>query len=260
MSARLVTAAALIACGLARWAAATPPNAAGAALADTLARLIRDAVPTEYDKQKDWGATKEITIGVRPHGKPFHLHWHERKKAVNHGVWKHYKLRIIEPEQNLAVRLSNLRPLPGGKMGFTLQLDATLHAWSRAKVYQYGIHLIALEIEGDMRIRLQISGEVGLQAAMVAGAPAMAVQPVVNDARLSLEDFRLRRVSNAHGPLVHELSDGVRRIVEEELNGPQLVAKLNRAIDKKRDRLVFSAGDLLKSPWWPLSQLSAAEK
>lgn len=32
----------------------------------------------------------------------------------------------------------------------------------------------------------------------------------------------------------------------DELDGPSLTAKLNRAIDKKRDRLVLSPGKLLE--------------
>jgi hypothetical protein len=245
----------LLGCGVTRRAQAAPPDAAArAALAATLSGLIRQAIPTQYDKQKDWGATKEIVVGVRPEGRPFHIHWRERKKTVNHGVWKHYKLRIVEPDRSLRVHLTDLRPLPAGKMGFTLQIDAQLDAWSRAKLYQYGVHLIALEVEGDMQIQLDLAGEVGLQVAMVEGAPGMAVVPVVTDARLSFDRFNLRRVSNARGPLVRELSDGVGRVVEEEINGPRLVAKINRAIDKKRDRLVFTTADLLRSQWWPLSR------
>ncbi|MBA3480338.1 MAG: hypothetical protein H0T51_00850, partial [Pirellulales bacterium] len=204
--------------------------------------------------QKDWGATREITAGYRVEGKPFHLHVHRRKHAVNHGVWKHYKLQFVDPDQTLRLRLSDLQPLPGGRMAFTLTLDANLDVWSRAKVYQYGVHLIALEVEGDMKLHLEIHGEVGLQATVAGGAAAIAVQPLIHDAKLSLEEFHIRRVSNANGPIVRELSGGVRSLVEDELNGPQLAAKLNRAIDKKRDRLVFAPADLLKSGWWPLSR------
>ncbi len=250
-----VIAVALAASGFARIAAADPPNeAARAALAETLSQLLRDAVPLQYDKQKDWGATREITAGYRVEGKPFHYHVHRRKHAVNHGVWKHYKLQFVDPDQTLRLRLSDLQPLPGGRMAFTLTLDAKLDVWSRAKVYQYGVHLIALEVEGDMQLHLEIHGEVGLQATVAGGAAAIAVQPLIHDAKLSLEEFHIRRVSNANGPIVRELSGGVRSLVEDELNGPQLAAKLNRAIDKKRDRLVFAPADLLKSGWWPLSR------
>jgi hypothetical protein len=248
-----VIAVTLVACGLARTAAAGPPNeAARAALAETLSQLLRDAIPLQYDKQKDWGATREITAGYRVEGKPFHYHVHRRKHAVNHGVWTHHRLQVVDPDQNLHLRLSDLQPLAGGRMTFTLTLDAKLDAWCRAKVYEYGVHLGALEVEGDMRLHLEIHGEVGLQATVAGGAAAIAVQPLIHDAKLSLDEFHIRRVSNANGPIVRELSGGVRSLVEDELNGPQLTAKLNRAIDKKRDRLVFAPADLLKSGWWPL--------
>ena len=255
MSHRIAAAAILLAvCGSVRPATATPPDeAARAALAETLGQLLRDAIPVEYDRQQNWGATTDITVGYRAEGKPFHLHVHRRKKAVEHGVWKHYKLRAIEPEKNLRLRLSDLHALHNGRMGFTLELDAKLDAWSRAKVYQYGVHLIALEVEGDMQLHVDVRGEIGLQAAAVNGAAAIAVQPIVHDAKLVLDELHIRRVSNAHGPIVRELGDGVRSLVEDELNGPQLTAKLNRAIDKKRASLVFTPADLLKSGWWPLS-------
>jgi hypothetical protein len=247
-------AVALAACGLASTAHANPPNeAARVALAETLSQLLRDAIPLQYDKQKDWGATRDVTSGYRVDGKPFHYHVHRRKHAVNHGVWKHYKLQVVNPDDQLRLRLRDLTPLPGGRMGFTLELDAKLNAWSRAKVYQYGVHVIALEVEGDMQLHLEIHGEVGLQATVVDGAAAIAVQPLIHDAKLSLEEFHIRRVSNANGPIVRELSGGVRSLIEDELNGPRLTAKLNRAIEKKRDRLVFAPAELLKTGWWPLS-------
>jgi hypothetical protein len=239
----------VIACIFATCAVAQLPTAQSesSALATTLSQLIREAIPLHYDKQKDWGATREITVGYHLDGKPFHYHVHRRKKQVEHGVWKHYKLQVVEPDKNLRVRLRDLRPVAPGRMAFTLELESKLDAWARAKVYQYGIHVIALEVEGDLQMRLQIHGEITLQAAMANGSPAIAAHPVVTDAKLSLDEFRIRRVSDVRGPIVRELSDGVRAIVEDELNGPQLTAKLNRSIDKKKDRLIFSPSDLFAS-------------
>ncbi|HEX6962629.1 MAG TPA: hypothetical protein VF175_12225 [Lacipirellula sp.] len=252
---RTLIAALLIACVVATAALAQESSQQeNAALTSTLTQLIRDAIPLAYDKQKDWGATREITIGYRVDGKPFHYHVHRRKKAVEHGVWKHYRLRHIDPANNLRVRLRDLHAIAPGRMGFTLELESKLDAWARAKVYQYGVHLIALEMEADLRLRVEIRGEVGLQATIVNGAAAMAVQPVVTDAKLALDELNIRRVSEARGPIVRELSDGVRGILEDELNGPHLAAKLNRAIEKKRDRLTFAAGDLIAQGWWPASQ------
>lgn len=232
------------------------------ALAAMLSRLIENAIPLEYDKQKDWGATKEIPTGLRVEGHGFDVRLKKRKRAVNHGVWKHYKLRLVEPEQNLAIQLVALRPLTPGRMAFTLHGAARIDAWARAKVYQYGVHLIALETESDMRVRLAIDGEFGVQAGGSGAATTLAFVPVITAAQLSIDEFHLRRVSNADGPIVHELGDGVRRLVEEELNGPRLVEKLNRAIDKKRDRLTFQPVEVLQAKWpfaaWPATPVVPA--
>ena len=71
------------------------------------------------------------------------------------------------------------------------------------------------------------------------------------DAQLTLNEFHIRRISDAQGPLVRQMSDGIARVVENEISGAALTAKLNRAIEKKRDRLVFAPAELLKSQWWP---------
>jgi hypothetical protein len=251
MPRRQIIAAFLAACGLASIASAQAPQPPpDDALASTLSQLIRDAIPLAHDKQQDWGATREVTVGYRVDGKPFHYHVHRRKKAVAHGVWKHYKLRVVDPEQDLQVRLGDLRPVGPGRMAFTLDVQSKLDAWARAKVYQYGVHLIALEVEGDVQMRLQLRGEVALEATAASGSLAIAARPVITDAKLSLDELRIRRVSDARGPLIRELSDGVRSVVEDQLNGPQLTARLNRAIEKKRDRLVFAPADLVAAGWW----------
>lgn len=242
-------------------APADPANAAAyTALANSLAALIRQAIPPVTDKKEDWGATKEISTGVRVEGKPFHWHVHRRKKAVDHGVWKHYVVRLVEPEKHLIVELTKLEALPGGKFAFTLHIETPIDAWARAKVYNYGVHLIALEVEADARLRLDVDGEVGVRFGADGKAATVAVEPVVTDARLSFDHLNIRRVSNAHGPLVDELGGGVRRMLADELDGPKLTAKLNEAIEKKRDRLAFSSADLLRSSWWPLGQAAPPEK
>jgi len=229
------------------------PMAANAkhALARTFASLLEQAVPLEYDKKKDWGKTKHITVGI--HNKGFKLS--RRKKAVKHGVWKHYRVNLIDPEKNFAVRIENLTAVDSSRVQFTLVLDARINTWARAKVYQYGIHVIALEIEGDTNVELALDCEIGVQLHTESGLPGLSIDPKVIDARLALTNFKLRRVSNAKGPLVRELSSGLRRAVEHELKGPKLVAKINRSIDKRRDRLEIGLDDLLDSSWWPLASL-----
>jgi hypothetical protein len=245
--------AAVAAVGLSARAGPPTDAAASAPLAHAISTLIRDAIPLEYEKQDDWGATKQIDVGLRATGNLRDFDVKRRRRNVNHGVWKHYKLKLIDPQQNLAVQLTRLESRAGGGVNFTLRIDAVLDAWARAKVYEYGVHLIALEAEGDARVTLVIDGEIALAVTAAGNSPAIAVQPQVHDARLALHEVHLRRISNARGPLVRQLGDDLAKLAADEINGPPLVARLNRAIDKKRDRLVYSASEVFQSDWGSLA-------
>ena len=111
--------------------------------------------------------------------------------------------------------------------------------------------MIALEIVGDLRIAMQLDCELGFAASQVKDKSGFALDPRITDSRLQLVEFNLQRVSNAKGPLVRELGDALRKHVESELTGAKLTNKLNRAIDKKRDRLVIETGNLWERSWWP---------
>ena len=218
-------------------------------LADSFARLIEQAIPREYEKRKDWGQTKNITVGLRNDG----LRLHRRKKRVKHGTWKHYKIRLVDPKETvdstetLDIEINNIRPAEAGRLGFTLVIKAKFDLWARVKVYRYGVHLIALEIVGDAAIDLALDCEIGFRLKTHAGTAGVAFDPRVADARLDITAFHLHRISNANGPLLQELGEEFPRLIERELQGPQLVAKLNRAIDKKRHRLELSFSDLLNA-------------
>jgi hypothetical protein len=242
---------AVAACGLAFAETATPQTgtantgASPDATAKIVAQLIADAIPREYERSKDWGRTTRITTGVRSSGNFFKFDIHSKKSEVNDGVWKHYRATMIEPEKNLVVRIDNLRSLDAGRIALTLFATTKLHCWGRAKVYESGVHLISLEAEADAKVRLWIDCEIALEMAPGSFLSGIAVRPTVTGARMKLDEFRLQRISDVRGPIVHELGDGLRHLIEDELNGPKLAAKLNRSIEKRRDRLVFTPEMLL---------------
>ena len=241
----LIVVALAVAAGGMAWAQpAAPPSAATAvspdATARIVARMIADAIPREYERKKDWGRTKRITTGVRSSGNFFEFDIHRKKTDVNHGVWKHYRATMVEPEKNLVVRIDNLRSVAPGRIAFTLFVSTKLHGWARAKVYDRGIHFISVEAEADVRVSLWLDCEVALETAPASFLTGIAVRPQVTSARMQLDEFRLTRISDVSGPLVRELGDGLKNLIEDELNGPKLAAKLNRSIEKRRDRLVFT--------------------
>ncbi|MEX0611457.1 MAG: hypothetical protein WD738_17275 [Pirellulales bacterium] len=229
-----------------RLTAATDGSNAAEIVSQIAARLIADAIPHEYERSKDWGRTKHITTGLRSSGNFFDFDIHRRKSAVNHGVWKKYRVTLVEPDKNLVVRIENLRSTAPGRVALTLFVTAKLHGWARAKVYDRGIHVIALEAEGNTTVRLWLDTEIAVEPVPTKSfVPGIAIRPIITTARLKLDNFRLTRVSDLRGSLAHELGDGLRHLIQDELSAPKLVAKLNRSIEKRRDRLEFTPDMLL---------------
>jgi hypothetical protein len=226
--------------------AESPSGPSAEEISQIAARLIAEAIPREYERSQDWGRTKAITTGLRSSGNFFKFDIHRRKSEVKHGVWKKYRVVLLEPEKNLVVRIDNLREIAAGRTALTLSVAAKLHGWARAKVYDRGVHFIALEAEADASIRLSLDAEISLEPIPTKSwLPGVAIRPIITDARLAFDDFRLTRISDLRGSLARELGNGLRHLIEDELTGPTLTAKLNRSIEKRRDRLQFTPDMLL---------------
>lgn len=215
-------------------------------IAQIVAPIIAEAIPREYEGTKDWGKTTRITSGVRSSGNFFNFDIHRRTSEVNDGVWKKYRLTLVDPDKNLTVRIDNLKSIDSGKYALTLFVAAKVHGWGRATVYESGVHVISLEAEGDTSIRLWIDAEIGVESVQTSSfLPGVAVRPVVTDARVKFDDFRLTRISDVRGAIAHEVGDLLRSALQKELAGPKLVAKLNHSIEKRKDRLQLTPDMLL---------------
>lgn len=95
------------------------------------ARQIAEAIPREYARTKDWGRTRQVTTGVRSAGNFFDFDIHSKKSTVNHGIWKSYRVTLVDPEKNLDVKIENLRTERDGHVALTLFITAKLHGWAR---------------------------------------------------------------------------------------------------------------------------------
>jgi hypothetical protein len=227
---------------------ASPPTIGGLpseAVANFVAGMIADAIPHEYEKYKDWGNTKRITTGLDFKGHPWDPKIDRRKSEVNDGIWKHYRVTLVEPEKNLTVRIDNLHSLDAGRIAFTLEVAAKLHGWAQARVYEDGVPLGTYTAEGDSVVDLSIDGDIALETTPSSFLAGIAIEPHVTAARVTLDDFRLTRLGEIKGPLAHELGKGMRDLIQDELDGPKLVEKLNHSIDKRRNKLKITPEKLL---------------
>jgi hypothetical protein len=215
-------------------------------IAPLITPLIADAVPREFEGKKDWGKTARITTGLHSDGNFFRFDIHREKSEVNDGVWKKYRVTLVEPEKNLEIRIDNLQRQEDGKYKLTLFVAAKVHAWAKVIVYKKGLRVLSLEPEGDTSIRLWVDADVGVETVKSSTfIPGLELQPLVTDARIKFDDFRLTRIGDIHGDVAKELGDLFRKVIQKELSGPKLVDRLNHSLQKHPERLRLSPDQLL---------------
>jgi hypothetical protein len=210
--------------------------------------LILEAIPNDYDNRKKWGGTREIWDGLHIRLDGAEIKTKRRKKTVNHGQWSRYHITLVEPQKNVRVSVTNVRRLESGEAAFDLQLEAKLDVLGQAQQWNRGVKVWSISSEATADVRVVLACTLATKLDITAIPPDVVFDPHVTEARLELADLKLKRISDADGPLVRELSWSVEQIVRDELNerNDKLTSKLNRQIDKNRDKLRLSASRFVK--------------
>jgi hypothetical protein len=217
--------------------------------------LVRGNIPHEFEEHDGWGETRERWDGVKIWWEGLQLKTKRRKKEVKHGTWKRYQVRLVDPEQRFQIRLEDVRTGADSRPEFTVRVDARLAAFARLAQWEYGVQLIALSANAQADIRFRATCSLGSRLDPSRFPPDLLLEPEVTDADLELVDFRLQRVSQLNGSLAHELGKALHDVIEDRIDKEdrRLPEKINRQIDKNRDRLRFSIRDVLDSQWGGLA-------
>jgi len=216
-----------------------------------ITNLVRQQLPQDYEKRKNWGHTAKSFDGVSIKVEDGKIKTHRKYKEKNDGEWQMYRVKLKDPEEKFDVQIANIRKLADGKVGLEITAVASLEVFGRQSLWQHGVQLYSLSAEADARVRLWASAEVATHMDLTRFPPDISLAPEIRAAKLEIPDFRMRRIGELHGPLVRSLSYATREALEAKLaeDNEKLVAKLNRAIDKQEKKLKLSLVDVMRSKW-----------
>lgn len=216
--------------------------------------MILDAIPHTYQEWDDWGRQAEQFAGVAwrrdPGGK---LETKRQWTKVNDGIWRMYSAELINPDQTFEVQLTNLREASPGIVSFDLSFAAALNLRARQAQWLRGVQLYSFSAEGSARVRLKLICELSSSLDLRQLPPSIQLRPVVREANLKLEDFKIDRVSKLGGEFAQQITAAVRGELDEKLQkeSTDLTKKLNDRLAKEQDKLRISLGDAAKLPWTP---------
>lgn len=223
----------------------------GESLQSLITKLVVEEIPHEYENTKKWGGTKRVMSGLDWELDGIKVETRRQWKEANHGTWSRYKLRLVEPERTFEVRIENLRDMGDNVAAFDLIGIAQLDCSGRLSKWQRGVQLVSLSGEANAKVRLLAHVEVKMAIDPRTFPPDILLSPKVTSADLALQEFELRRLSKAEGPLVKQVGEVLEEGVQDYLaeHRQKLTDKMNAQIEKKRSKLRVPLSQLTTSAW-----------
>jgi hypothetical protein len=222
--------------------------------------LLLKNLPPTYEDNRKWGLQKSVYDGFRFRREGIKIETERKYKTVNDGTWSRYYLQFVEPEKRLKLEVHDF-VTEADRFRFRLIVEAPLKAFGRVSRWQRDIQLISLSCNADVVVRLTVLAEVGVQANPLVFPPEFRLNPRATRAGVELIHFDVERISQLHGPLAEELGKGLRGLVDDRLKDfeEKLPDKINRELDKQKDKLQISLGSGLPA-WLTQFSDSAAQK
>lgn len=209
--------------------------------------LVREHIPHEYEERKNWGHTEKVLDGIFIKLDDGRLETHRNFRDANDGRWQMYRLRLKNPDENFRVRIEKMQELSDGHVAMEILVTTRLDVFGRHSLWQRGVQVFSVSAEADATVSLSARAEIAMRLDPTRLPPDVYIKPKITTARLKIQDLRLRRVSDFHGPVVRSLSASVQEVLEEKLKvqNEELPAKLNKQIGKQEANLKLSLADVL---------------
>ena len=222
---------------------------AGESIDRILTQLALESIPHSYTSDKHWGKQSERWDGIKWKRDGLRISTKRRKKMVNHGTWKKYTVELLDPNEEFAVKLKDLRRLENGKTGFDVHFTARLKIRARQSKWVKGVQLYSLSASGHAAVRLTVSCELGVSLDITRFPPDLVFDPSVTAADIVIDEFRLHRISKAGGEVAQQVTRMVRKELDEkvEQKKTKLVEKINRELTSKKSKLRLSVADAIES-------------
>ena len=229
---------------------------AGEELDSLITDMVLEAIPHTFKEDKDWGGQDERWDGIKIRREGLKIKTKRRKKMVNHGTWKKYSAKLLNPEEEFSIAVKNMRETDDEKVAFDVHFSAHLAIDGRQSKWVKGVQLYSFSAQGHTKVRLVVGVELGVTMDINHFPPDLVFVPVAKQANLTVDEFRIDRVSKAGGEFAQQVTKGARKSLDEKLAEKQdkLVEKINKEFTKNQSKLRLSVADALKSKWTKSAQ------
>ncbi len=224
---------------------------AGDQIDQMITRLALANLPREFSDTKKWGGQAERWDGLELERDGLKIETRRRKKMVNHGTWKKYSAELRNPAEEFQIQIKNIHESTNGKLALEVHVASHLNIEGRQAEWVKGVQLYSVNATGHAQVRLQLSLEIGVHTNLSRFPPDLILTPSATAAKLTIEEFRIDRISKIGGEFTQQISDEVQSLLTEKMPEyeQKLVAQINKQIAQEPNGIRLSLVDAAKSKW-----------
>ncbi|MFO1094658.1 MAG: hypothetical protein U0992_15330 [Planctomycetaceae bacterium] len=214
----------------------SPPT--GAPTPFAWSRLLReladDTIPRNFEKLDGWGRQAEVFSGVRVREKNGLPRLSKRTKRVNHGVWRRYRIALLNPQEKVRFSIRDVQAGEKGGLEFQTVISARLRCTAESEFWNYGLRTGSTMVQADATLRVvarfTVSGR-ETNPSEKGWLVEVEYLPELDRLRVELDDFDVRRIGHLRGDLADGLGDTAQGLLAEILHSQE--GKLSRRIRKE---------------------------
>ena len=227
------------------------PVDAGEKIDALITKMVLENIPHQFKEDKDWGKQESRWNGVDIRRDGLKLRTHRKKKMFNHGTWKKYEVSLLNPKEQFAISVKNMREAEDGKMAFDVHVSANLKIDGRQAKWVRGVQLFNVSIDGKTKVNLVATIELRTLMDITKFPPDLAFRPEAKSVDISLSDFRIDRISKVGGEVAQQVTRIAERAIKERMEKEEVktVKKLNKEFEKNADKLKLSLQDAMSTKW-----------
>lgn len=224
---------------------------AGEKIDALITKIVLKNIPHEFNEDKDWGGQAPRFNGVNFRRDGLKIRTNRKRKMVNHGTWKKYDVSLLDPKDQFSISVKNMREAEEGKMAFDVYVSANLKIDGRQANWVKGVQLYNVSLDGKAKVDLKATIELRTLMDVTKFPPDLVFRPEAKAVEMSVQDFRIDRISKVGGEVTQQITRIARGAIESRLEKEEAktVKKLNAEFSKNADKLRLSLHDAMSNKW-----------
>jgi hypothetical protein len=211
-----------------------------------LRALAVSMIPQDYENTKDWGKTKKTFDGVKADTNKGYLRLSKHESVVRHGLWKRYRVTLIDPDKTLKLALTDLGEA-NDRRRIRISSEFRAAVQGRVELWTLGVKGLNGEVRGTGAMRIDVLCNYRIASVVQDGFPALRLVPEIERINLTLVEYTADKIGVFKGELAEAAGDGSRAVLREIVDAQEktLLRKARKAVAEQQDRLTLSPAQ-----WW----------